>query len=183
MKSLLITVIAISLLSSCSNYYKAALGSKPVTASGIENLKTEKKYFILRDGNQAFAMNGITFSPDQKILQCTLNDLLPEHKLHITNEKKEKMKYRKAINDAEEDETVVLKEVHIYINPNGNTVAGAYTIPLEQVKQIEIIEEDKTRTRKSHTTGVIVGVAGSLVLAGGIVAIIAASAVSGSWYH
>ena len=179
MKSLLITVIAISLLSSCSNYYKAALGSKPATASSIENLKTEKKYFILRDGNQAFAMDNITFSSDQKNLQCTLGDLPIEHKLHLTSKK---MKYNKT-NFTDEDQTAVLNEVHLYINSNGNTVAGAYTIPLEQVKQIEIIEEDKTRTRKSHTTGVIVGVAGSLVLAGGIVAIIAASAVSGLWYH
>ena len=171
MKSLLITVIAISLLSSCSNYYKAALGSKPVTASGIENLKTEKKYFILRDGNQAFAMNGITFSPDQKIIQCTLGDLPIEHKLHLTSKK---MKYNKT-NFTDEDQTGVLNEVHIYINSNGNTVAGAYTLPLDRVDKIEILEKDKAKTRASYGTGVAIGVGGAALLVGGIIAIATAA--------
>ena len=166
MKSLLITVIAISLLSSCSNYYKAALGSKPVTASGIENLKTEKKYFILRDGNQAFAMNGITFSPDQKIIQCTLGDLPIEHKLHLTSKK---MKYNKT-NFTDEDQTGVLNEVHIYINSNGNTVAGAYTLPLDRVDKIEILEKDKAKTRASYGAGIAVGAVGAAILVGGIIA-------------
>ena len=171
MKSLLITIIAISLLSSCSNYYKAALGSKPATASSIENLKTEKKYFILRDGNQAFAMNGITFSSDQKNLQCTLGDLPIEHKLHLTSKK---MKYNKT-NFTDEDQTPVLNEVHLYINSNGNTVAGAYTLPLDRVDKIEILEKDKAKTRASYGTGVAIGVGGAALLVGGIIAIATAA--------
>ena len=166
MKSLLITVMAISLLSSCSNYYKAALGSKPITASGIENLKTEKRYFILRDSNQAFAMNNITFSPDQKTMQCTLGDLPFEHKLHLTSRN---LKYNKT-NFTDEDQTPVLNEVHIYINSNGNTVAGAYTLPLDRVDKIEILEKDKAKTRASYGVGIAVGAVGAAILVGGIIA-------------
>ena len=166
MKSLLITVIAICLLSSCNNYYKAALGSKPATATGIENLKTEKKYFILRDGNQAFAMDNITFSSDHKNLQCNLGDLPIEHKLHHTSKK---MKYKKT-NFTDEDQTGVLNEVHIYINSNGNTVAGAYTLPLDRVDKIEILEKDKAKTRASYGAGVAIGVGGAALLVGIIVA-------------
>jgi hypothetical protein len=139
------------LLISCNSYYRTALGTKPVTASTIEELKKDNRFFILRAGAQAFAMNDISISPDQKNLQCTLGILPNDHQLHLTKAFTGNMKYEK-------DEEAVLNEVHLYTASNGNAVIGPYTMGLDQVKKIEVLEPDKDRTRKSRNAGIAIGV-------------------------
>ena len=92
-----------------------------------------KRYFILRDDSKAFAITNITFSSDQKIMQCRLDSLPYEHMLHLTNGRNGKMKYKKSINAPDEDETAVLNEVHLYINSDTGIAAGPYTIAFDQI--------------------------------------------------
>ncbi len=68
MKKLLIAIIVIGSFASCSNYYKVLLAPQPANAISITDLKKNNRYFILRNGNEAFAMNNVSISTDQKNL-------------------------------------------------------------------------------------------------------------------
>lgn len=172
MKNLFIIIIVTLLLSSCSNYYKASLAG-PATSTGIEDLKKNNRFFILRYGTEVFAMNNISFSADNKIMQCRLDSLPPyEHRLHLTKGQNGKMKYKKA---GEEDESAVLNEVHVYVDNTGIIATGSYTLPVDRIKKIEVLEKDISKTAKSKALGVVLGVSGSLVVLIGIGAAIASS--------
>lgn len=178
MKNLSVILIAVVLLTSCNSYYKAVLAPAPTSAQKIEDLKTGKRYFILRDGNSSFTMNNISFSVDQKTLQCTLDSMPPyEHRLHLAKEKNSKMKFKdKKLTD--EDESEVLNEVHIYVNNNGESKTGLCTLQLDKVQKIEVLEKDKEKTRTSHTVGLALGISGAVVGAAVIIGLIAASSFS-----
>ena len=173
--SAIIMFCIIGMLTSCNNYYKAALGTKPVAAGSLEELKSRNKYFILREGNNAFTMTALSFSPDRKTLQCRLDSLPQEHQLHLTSGIDGKMRY---IKENEE----VLNEVHVYTMSQGNAAAGPYSLNLDQVQKVEIIEQDKARTRKSNTKGTIIGIGASLLAVGAILFAAVASSFS-SWGH
>lgn len=178
MKKFLIPAVIIIVLTSCNNYYKAIVASDPAKAGNIENLKMQKKYFILRSGGQAFAMNNISVSADQKTIQCTLDSLPIEHMLYSTKGAKNKMKY-KDIKSSDENESGVLNEVHLYVNPNANIAVGNYTLLLEQVQKIEILEKDKAKTRASYGMGMGIGIGAAVLVAAGVFAIIASSITIG----
>ncbi len=165
-------LIVTLLLASCSTYYKTSLAG-PATSTGFDELKKNNRYFILRSGTEAFTMNNISFSTDNKIMRCTL-DSLPqyEHRLHLSKGHNGKMKYNKS---TEEDESVVLNEVHVYVDNMGIIAAGPYTLPVDRIQKIEVLEKDITKTAKSKALGVVLGVSGSLVVLIGISAAIASS--------
>ncbi len=175
MKNLFIIFTAICLLTSCANYYRVALGSTPVTAQKIEDLKSVGKYFILRDGSNTYVMSNISFSTDQKILNCTL-DSFPrfEHRLHLTKGVTGNFKYQdKKLSD--DDETSVLNEVHIYFYSDGKSKTGTYSLQLDRIQKMEVLERDVAKTKKSKALGLGLGITGGVVLAAGLVALILAS--------
>jgi hypothetical protein len=171
MKKLLIAIIVLGSFASCSNYYKAVLAPQPANADSITNLKMKEKYFILRNGSEAFAMKNISISADRKNLQCSLETLPHEHMVHLNKGEKSKMEYNKPGNTG--DESAVLNEVHLYISPDSNIVAGPYILALDKVKKTEIIETDKIKTKRSHTIGTAVGVSSVVIVVVGIIAGIA----------
>lgn len=169
MKYLLIYITAILVFSSCNNYYKAITINKPGNSASIDSLNKEHKYFILRDGKQAFAMIQLVITTDQETIECNLDSLPDEHKLHLTNGKKGKMIYGKV--GPEEKEKEVLKEVHIYSATGDTLKTGPYSIAIDKLQKIEVLKKDKQRTNKSHTAGVIaftVGIPLVLILVFGI---------------
>jgi len=174
MKNLLIAVIVLIAFSSCSNYYKAVLAPQTANADTITDLKMKEKYFILRNGSEAFAMKNISISTNRKNLQCNLETLPLEHKLHLTKGSKGKMEYSKPtkISNNDEDESAVLNEVHVYIAPGDNTVIGPYSIALDKVQKIEVLEKDKQKTSKSNALAIGISVGTVAILGGLIVAII-----------
>ncbi len=174
MKKLLIPVMILIGFSSCSNYYKAITAAEPTKATSLNDFQDNQKYYILRNGNSAFVMKNISVSSDRKSVQCTLEELPFDHKLHVTDGTDSKMKY-KTKSYTDEDETGVLNEVHIYLTPGRKTQTGAYTLALENIQKAEIIEKDKIKTKKSHVAGTLIGVSGTLLLVGGIAALIIAS--------
>ena len=164
MKKIIPFAMIILAMSSCNKYYKATLADTGEnSAQRIESLKNAGRYFILRNGNQAFAMNSVVVNKDEKTMQCMLAFLPQEHQLHLEKGINGKMRYGKSESDTL-DKYPVLNEVHFYILNNTNVQAGPYTLPLNQVQKIEIIEKDKIRTRKSRTTGVILTVVGSALV-------------------
>ncbi len=172
MKKIIALAVIIFAMTSCSKYYKTVMGNTGEnSAKTIDSLINASRYFVFRNSNRAFAMNNIVINNDTKTVQCMLDVLPDEHRLHLTNGVNGKMRY-KELNGYQLDSTPVLNEVHLYNSIANNTVnVGPYTLPLSQVKKIEIIEQDKEKTRKSKTTGMIISV-GLVVLAGvGIVSI------------
>lgn len=178
MKKLLIPILILITFSSYSNYYKALLAPQPANADSIGNLKKANRYFILRNGSESFAMNNVSISTDQKYLQCNLETVPNEHRLYINNGTKGKMNYRKS-DDPAADEMGVLNEVHIYITPESNILAGPYTLALQKVLKAEIIEKDKVKTKRNHTIGLVVGISSAVVVIAAVVAIIPAIRFTG----
>jgi hypothetical protein len=158
----LLIVIMQILFSRCHNYYKTT----PAKTSSIDSLKAKSRYFVLRNGTTAFAMSNIVLSNDKKSLTCTLENLPADHQLHLTKGRKGKMKYKKN----EPDNFPVLNEVHFYIQPDNSAAIGEYTLSLNKVEKIEIIEKDKARTTGSYIVGAVGYTLGAVAVAAIIVA-------------
>ncbi len=153
----------------CHNYYKA-IQRNPVSnaekASSIDSLQQQKRYFILRNGNESYYMKNISLSADQKTMTCYLDSLAPLHQLHLVKGRKGKMQYKKQI----PEDKLVLNEVHFYIQPDNVTAVGQYTLALDRIKKIEVIEKDKKRTADSYVIGALGYTVGALAIVGIIIA-------------
>jgi hypothetical protein len=161
--------ILIFSLTCCHNYYKATkprAGSISQKASVVDSLYKQGRYFILRSGNQAYYIDDIVLSEDGHTIQCTLDTLPRVHQLYLTKGRRGKMQYKVRA----PDDLNVLNEVHFYIAPESNLTAGHYTLQIDQVQKIEIIEKDKTRTTISHVLGgLAIGIGVTAVI--GIIAV------------
>lgn len=154
---------------SCQNYYKAtSVSYKNDTEKAVQldSLKRASRDFILRDGRTAFYMSNATISPDQKELICTLDTLSANNKLHLHKGRNGKMRYKKS----NPNEFSVLNETHIYTNSDNTAALGNYSLPLNKIEKIEVIEKDKARTNQSYILGGIAVTACTLVVAGVIIA-------------
>jgi hypothetical protein len=171
---ILILVLVLIGLSSCSNYYKVLTASEPKNAAIYNDFGDSSKYYILRNMNDAFVMKNISFCKDRKNVQCTLEELPFNHKLHINHSAAGKMKY-KTKSYTDEDETGVLNEIHIYLTPGSKTQSGAYTLAFENIQKTEIIEKDTIKTKRSHVTGTAIGVSGTVIGVLGIAALVLSS--------
>src|SRR5437763_13373179 len=96
-------------------------------------------------------MSGVTLSADQKMVNCLLDSLPPEHKLHLHNGRRGKMQYQKT----NPEEFPVLSEVHLYIQKDSTIQLGSFVLSLDKIQKIEVIEKDKVRTRESYVIGAI----------------------------
>ena len=148
------------LLTSCHNYYKAN-SIRPGAIQGMDSLKAQSRYFILRAGEQAFYMKGMMLSHDRKTVTATLDSLPPEHKLHLVNGRGGKMRYQKNnLNDLP-----VLSEVHLYAPSLTASVGQPFSLPLDQVQKIEVIEKDIKRTTNSYVIGALGYTLGAMTVA------------------
>ncbi len=159
------------LLMSCANYYKAIsipLKSNVEKAAKIDSLKKANRTFILRNGNNAFLMTNLVLDTEQNKISCTLETLLSYNKLHLTNARKERMRYKKNI----PADISVLNEVHVFIAPDSTAVAVSdkYKFSLDNVRRIEVIAKDKQRTSVSYILGGLGITAAILLIAAAIFA-------------
>lgn len=156
------------------NYYKATPSkAQTVTdkADEVVNQQARHRYFILRAGNSAYSMNQLAVSPDKRSLTAVLDTLPASHQLYVKNARTHnQMRYRRIRLD-----TNVLSEVHFFINPEKVPVNGPYTLSLDAVNKIEIIQKDKGRTTGSYVLGGLGFTVGSLIVVGAIVAAIKSS--------
>lgn len=166
-KNFFAAFIVIFSLACCHNYYKASkIATSPPTERTVDSLKQHGRYFILRDGKKAFYMNNIVMSDDRRVINCTLDTLPDNHKLYLTYGRKGRMLYKKS-NPADKG---VLNEVHFFIDPAESTSVGNYTLQLDKVQKIEVIEKDKGRTTGSYILGAVGYTFGSIALVAIIVA-------------
>ena len=62
-------LLSIVLLNACHNFYKAVPASADNAsqkAASVDSLKLQNRYFVLRNGSQAYYMNKIVLSSDKK---------------------------------------------------------------------------------------------------------------------
>ncbi|MGG9964341.1 hypothetical protein [Ferruginibacter sp. SUN106] len=161
---LLAALISIGLFAACHNYYKAV--PTPATnsnekAATVDSLKLQSRYFVLRNGSLSYLMNNIVISEDKKSLTCNLQTLPENHQLHLVKGRRGKMQYNKS----NTNDLTVLNEVHFYIASNEATATGNYTLQLDKVEKIEVIEKDKKRTTSSYVIGALGYTAGGLAIA------------------
>ncbi|MDP4264728.1 MAG: hypothetical protein Q8941_19530 [Bacteroidota bacterium] len=162
-----IVLLSLLLVTACHNYYKATqtpVGSASQKATVMDSLKLQNRYFVLRSGENAYYMNNISLSADQSTLTATLDTLAAGHRLHLTNGRKGKMMYKK-----NRPEAIVISEVHLYIPEDPSLKPGPYTLGLDKVQKIEVLEKDKAKTTSSYVIGAIGYTLGSMVVVGIII--------------
>jgi hypothetical protein len=148
----------------CHTYYKATpaggRGNTSQAATTIDSLQKQNRYFILRNGNAAYSINNPSLSEDKKFLRCQLDMIPPSHNLHLINGYKGKMQYKR--NSLEG--LNVLSEVHFYTPFDTSARQGTYSLPLDRVQKIEIIEHDRKRTTNSYVIGAVGYTLGAAVI-------------------
>ena len=163
-QQILLVVIALQFsLASCHNYYKAIIaapGNNVDKAAKIQRLQLEKRYFVLRNGSEAFHLINPVLNADKTAFECTLDTLSILDKLHLTKGRKGKMQYKKF----KPEDIAVLNEVHLYVTPDATAAEGKYLLALDKLQKIEVIEKDKKRTTGSYVMGGLGITAGALII-------------------
>jgi hypothetical protein len=156
------TIIASLLLliapTSCFRHYYQ-IAKQPFSASPqtIDSLEKQSRYFILRSGDYAWHMKNITVSNDQKTIHCELADLPFAHQLHMKKgEHHENFQYK-----PKEPTKAVLEEVHFFIAPEPIAKDGVFTLPVDKIQRIEVLQKDGGRTVASHMLGAV-GILGAI---------------------
>jgi hypothetical protein len=157
-------VVLIASTSCFRHYYKIAKQPFDASPQTIDSLQKQSRYFILRSGDYAWHMNNITVSDDRKTIQCELNVLPFAHQLHMKKgEHHENFQYK-----PKEASRAVLQEVHFFIPPEPMAKDGLFTLPVDKIQRIEVLQKDGGRTVASHllgTIGVLGGIAaGALII-------------------
>jgi hypothetical protein len=146
---------------SCHTYYKVNSKSPKASAKSLDSLQKKDRFFILRNGDEAFYINSMKLSADQKTAQCVLEPLPYTHVTYVFDATKRKMKYEK-INDKS---SAVINEVHLYIHKENSITVGDYTLILDNVNKIEVLEHDRKRTTNSYVLGAIGYTVGAFLVA------------------
>ena len=154
-------------LTCCHNFYMATPAKSTnvfETSGSISELQKQNRYFILRSGPKSFYMTGIAMNAVKTSITATLDSLPPDHKLYLTYGRKGKMLYHK------DKDMAVLTEVHLFIAKDSTLQNGNYSVLLNKIQKIEVIEKDKGRTTGSYIVGAIGYTIGALAVAGIIIA-------------
>ena len=119
-------------------------------------------------------MDKLVLSTDKTTMSCTLDMLSSFNRLHLTTGKGGKMRYKKH----DPGDLSVLNEAHVYIVPDTAVTTGKYSLSIDKVQKIEVIEKDKQRTSNSYVLGGLAITAGVAIF---LVVISAAAASSMSF--
>lgn len=159
-------VLSLILLCSGCYFYKVQSTKSPVTPAALESVDSlnsaNNRFFILRSGANSFHITKYSLSEDQKTLNCILDSVPQAHLLHITKGAIGRRKYKKY------GERDVINEVHFYTNEIDQAY-GAYSIPLDKIFKIEVLEKDRKKTASVFVIAITTSVIGGLALAGLII--------------
>ena len=162
-------LLAFVLSTGCHTYYKAQKvlpGSQAMKK--IDSLSLQNRYFVLREGSHAYHMDHLELNNGDSIISCTLDSLPSSHQLHLVNGINHRRRYKKHdINQAG-----VIKEVHLYIQPDTSVSPGPCSLSASRIQKIEVLQKDVKRTTNSYVLGALGITAGIFVLT---IVIVAAS--------
>lgn len=169
---LMVLIAIFFVLAGCHRYYKTVTGNvKDNPAESIDSLKMNNRYFVLHAGGVAWHMKNVTLSEDRKTITGTLEKLPLIHQTHLSNEKK---RYT---------EEYVLNEVHFYVINDNLLNEGNFTLALDRIQKVEVIEKDKKRTTNSYVIGAVGYTVGALPVVAIIIAATKSSCPFVSAYH
>ncbi|MFL5743876.1 MAG: hypothetical protein ACJ751_04380 [Niastella sp.] len=161
-------MLAFIFCTGCHTYYLAQTITPTAsnhTGQKIDSLKLMNRYFVLREGGNAYYMNHVQLSADHSVITCSLDTLAPEHKLHLAGGINHHHRYKRS----DPNQLGVLNEVHLYIQPGTTAVPGPYSFNLNQVQKIEVLQKDQKRTVNSYVLGALGYTIGGAVLVSAIV--------------
>ena len=165
----IITLFSISLLLlSCNSYYKVLTVQNPSGTDCKQTLDMNNRYFIFHADSTVFAMQDISLTNNNTELKYRLAELPAEHMLHLNNSKTKKFKY--STGKGEYDRSAVINEIHIYAGSNAVAATGINEMAVAGLTKIEILEKDKTKTRRKRAIGWGIAGAATIVCAGLILA-------------
>ena len=136
----------------CRNYYKATnLPVQDVSTSyqNIDSLVKINRFFILRNGPDAYHLKVGELSTDRKNLICYLDTLPPNHQLHVNGEGYGKKRYKRY----KSEDFNVLNEVHLYMPFDPQIKMDNYALSLDKIQKVEVLSRDKNRTTTSYVLG------------------------------
>jgi len=166
--TLITAVTALTLMSSCSHYYKAVsvrANSSMQKAAAIDSLQKANRTLILRNGNGSFLINTAIINEKKNSIEFVLDSLPEKHRLHLTKGRKGKMKYYNKPNEiSEAGDKPVLTEAHIYTDTIANIITGKQDISINSIRRIEVIDKDSKRTTNSYVLGSVITVAAIAVI-------------------
>ncbi|HSU50196.1 MAG TPA: hypothetical protein VLJ41_06390 [Segetibacter sp.] len=152
---LIMLAIALITLSSCVNLYKLETFEKVDDIRIIKSLKNNGKVFIIHAEDTAYQLANYSIKEDTIAGNLLLLSQIQRKYLHPKS--KTKNVYDK------EDEYEVLNEAHIYVPAKVLFDSATYSsIPISNIRRIDINEKNVQATRRSHVTGKIILV-GSLI--------------------
>ena len=139
---------------SCFNYYKVKR-VHPKDAPSFFNIQTANKYFVVhQEGREDVAITNINV--DSTYLKVRVREL---DRVVYYSPERENLKYDKP------EEESILYEVHMYLVKDAPILVPEegvdVIIPYENIRQIDIIDEDGGKTAASYiftTVGVVAGV-------------------------
>jgi len=141
------------LCTGCHNYYKALKVNTADShaAETLDSLKLQNRYFILRNGDDNYYMKNLQVNSSHTVLTCMLDTLPNWHHLRVPNKYILRSRYVKK----DPYSMSILNEVHLYIPHDSTVVPGKYSLTLNQVQKIEVIQKDKKRTANSYVLGAL----------------------------
>src|ERR1044072_7446231 len=147
-----IAILIAGVCTGCHNYYQALkvnTADKNQAAQALDSLKLQERIFVLRNGNTSFYMKNLQINPEHTTLSCTLDTLPYWHHFVTPNKYINKQRYLKK----DPFTSSILNEVHLYLPGVSNVGPGKYSLSLNQVQKIEVIQKDKKRTTNSYIIG------------------------------
>jgi hypothetical protein len=154
----LLVWLMIPIMFGCS-YYKPVRQSIPSDSAKMALLQREEaRTLILHSGNNNYVLEKKVVNPNMNNLSGVLGKVPPEHRDYIDDKK---MKYQLASKT-----DPVLQEMHVYTKLDTAKTAGSnVTIGARDIFRMDLIQEDKKRSRESWSTVTFVAI-GVAVLVG-----------------
>ena len=146
----------------CATFYKPVPADSGTPENSIKILtgQTVKKYFILRQGAYNYAMKDIHVDSDSITLMAILSPVDSTHTKYIHASMFH--------NKFKSTDNLVLQEIHIYSKlTSPPDISKVFSLPLDQIEEIELIEYDQKRMKKQMLT--VIGVTVAVGLVAGII--------------
>jgi hypothetical protein len=162
-RSLGVLFLIICMHCSCHRYYKVSTtkgGNK--SADTIQTLDKQSRYFILRTPAKAYRMKNITLNDQRTAITFTPDTLFAEH-TRLLNPERTHTRYKLK-------HAALLSEVHVYTAKDTFSKLRSYTMPLNAISKIDIIEKDRGKTTSSYILGGLAYTVGALAVAAVIIA-------------
>ena len=153
---MIIILVSFILVTGCHRYYKSI--TRNITDhpdQSLDSLKKDNRYFVLRTPDKAWHIWNIVLSEDRKTIKGMLEPVPVVHQVHL-DKGKGKRKYK---------EEYVLSEVHLYIDNDSLLKEGDFTLALNRIQKVEVIEKDKKRTTNSYVIGAVGYTVGAFAVA------------------